>query len=79
MRVSKRLKGMWIMAMTLLSLGAFTAFFVAQMWLNLLYAAYLGLMIAQCITLVTYLWGPEKLHFRPLKVLYHIFFAISSR
>ncbi len=77
MKNTKRLKGIWIMSMTLLSLGAFTAFFVAQMWLNLLYAVYLGLMVMQFVTLIVYLWGEEKLKFKPLKALYHALFASS--
>ncbi len=77
MKVSERLKGMWIMGMTLLSLGAYTAFFVAQMWLNLLYAVYLGLMLMQIAALIMYLWGPEKIAFKPLKLLYHLLYASS--
>ncbi len=77
MTVSKRLKGMWLMSMTLLSVGAFTAFFVAQMWLNLLYAVYVGLMVMQFAALIIYLWGPEKITFAPLKVLYYVFYASS--
>ncbi len=77
MNMRKRISGIWLMAMALLSLGAFTAFFVAQMWLNLLYAVYLGLTILQFITLIVYLWGPEKLVYRPLKLLYRLFYASS--
>lgn len=65
------------MTMTLLSLCAFTVFFVAQMWLNILFALYLGLAIIQSVTLITYLWGTEKIRFKPVKVLYRIFFASS--
>lgn len=65
------------MAMALLSLGAFTAFFVAQMWLNILYAAYLTLSILQFVTLIVYMWGPEKLTAKPLKVLYRLCYASS--
>ena len=77
MNMKKRLSGIWLMAMALLSLGAFTAFFVAQMWLNILFAFYLGLSILQFITLNIYLWGPEKLRYRPLKILYNLFYASS--
>ncbi|MBO4266506.1 MAG: hypothetical protein J5910_04880 [Lachnospiraceae bacterium] len=73
----KRLSGIWLMAMALLSLGAFTAFFVAQMWLNILFAVYFSLALLQFITLNIYLWGPEKLPGRPLKILYRLCYASS--
>ena len=77
MNMRKRLSGIWLMAMALLSLGAYTAFFVAQMWLNILHALYLTLAIVQFITLIVYLWGPEKLPYKPLKMLYRAFYASS--
>ncbi|WP_026650926.1 hypothetical protein [Butyrivibrio proteoclasticus] len=77
MKKTKRLKGIWIMAMTLLSLAAFTAFYVAQMWLNLLFMVYFGLMAMQFTALIIYLWGEEKISFKPLKILYHLFCASS--
>lgn len=77
MNIRRRLSGIWLMAMALLSLGAFTAFFVAQMWLNILYAAYLTLSILQFVTLIVYMWGPEKLTAKPLKVLYRLCYASS--
>lgn len=77
MKITKRLSGLWLMAMALLSLCAFTTFFVAQMWLDLLYGLYLSLAIIQSVTLIIYLWGPEKLKYKFLKILYHIFYASS--
>ncbi|MBQ8946522.1 MAG: hypothetical protein IJ058_14950 [Lachnospiraceae bacterium] len=77
MSMKERLFGIWLMAMALLSLWAYTAFFVAQMWLNILHAVYLSLAILQFVALNLYLWGPEKLTFGPLKVLYRIFYASS--
>ena len=65
------------MAMTLLSLGAYTAFFVAQMWLNVLHGFYLSLMTVQLITLVMYLYGPEKMKNKLMRVVYHVFYATS--
>ena len=65
------------MAMALLSLCSFTCFFVTQMWLNILYMFYLTIALVQVITLVIYLWGPEKLTFKPLKYLYRICYASS--
>ncbi len=77
MTIRKRLSGIWLMAMALLSLGAFTAFFVAQMWLNILFAVYLSLAILQFLTLNIYMWGPEKLVYKPLMILYKLLYASS--
>ncbi|WP_026518648.1 hypothetical protein [Butyrivibrio sp. MC2021] len=77
MSIRRGLFGIWLMAMTLLSLGAFTTYYVAQMRLTILQDAYLALCVLQLTTLLIYLWGPEKLKFRPLKALYHLFFASS--
>ena len=77
MSLREYMQGIWLMSMTLLSLFAFTVFFVAQMWLNLLFAVYLGLALMQGAALIIYLWGPEKLKSRFLKVLYRIFAASS--
>ena len=77
MNTKKRLTGIWLMAMALLSLGAYTTFFVAQMWLNLLHGFYLGLMTMQLITLIIYLWGYEKLNTRFARILYKVFYASS--
>ena len=77
MSIKERLSGIWLIAMTLLSLCAYTVFFVAQMWLNLLHAAYLTLAILEIVTLIVYLWGPEKLKRKPLRVLYRILYASS--
>ena len=63
--------------MALLSLGAFTTYYVAQMRLRILQDAYLTLSVLQLVTLIIYLWGPEKLKFRPFKAIYHLFFASS--
>lgn len=77
MNMRRRLSGIWLMAMALLSLGAYTTFFVAQMWLNLLHFVYLSLAIIQITTLIIHLWGPEKLKFKPLKILYNLCYASS--
>jgi hypothetical protein len=77
MSIRKRLFGIWLMAMALLSLGAFTTYYVAQMRLRILQDAYLTLSVLQLVTLIIYLWGPEKLKFRPFKAIYHLFFASS--
>ncbi len=77
MKLRERLSGIWLMAMTLLSLCGFTVFFVAQMWLNILFAVYLTLPILQIAALIIYMWGPDKLKIRPLKMLYRILCASS--
>jgi len=73
----ERLSGIWLMAMTLLSLCAYTVFYVAQMWLNLLFAVYVTLPVMQCIALIIYLWGVDKLGSRLLKVIYRLLYASS--
>ena len=77
MKTKERISGIWLMSMVLLSLCAYTVFFVAQMWLNLLHAGYLSLAVLQCVTLIIYLWGPEKLTKKPLKVIYRILYGTS--
>jgi len=77
MSVKQRLSGIWLISMTLLSLFAFTVYFVAQMWLSLLQALYLTLAVLQVITLILYLWGPEKLKSRFSKLLYRVLYASS--
>lgn len=63
--------------MTLLSLFAYTVYFVAQMWLSILQALYLTLAVLQVITLILYLWGPEKLKSKLLKLVYRVLYASS--
>ena len=77
MSLRERLSGIWLMAMALLSLFSYTVFFVAQMWLNILHAAYLTLAVVQCATLCIYLWGPEKLKHKPMKLLYRLMYLSS--
>lgn len=77
MKVRKRLSGIWLMSMALLSLGAFTVFYVAQMWLNILFAFYLFLAIFQFIALTIYMVGPDKLPNRALKIIYRLLYASS--
>ena len=77
MTIKERLSGIWLISMTLLALFAYTVFFVAQMWLNILHLAYLTLAVLQIATLILYLWGPEKLKSRPLRALYRLMYASS--
>ncbi|MBQ8118982.1 MAG: hypothetical protein IJ147_13150 [Lachnospiraceae bacterium] len=77
MSVRERVSGIWLMAMTLLSLFAFTCYFVAQMRLNILQTGYLMLVILQGVALAVYMWGPEKLKFKWQRILYRLLYASS--
>ena len=77
MSMRERISGIWLMAMTLLALFAFTCYFVAQMWLNILRAGYLALVVSQALALAIYMWGPEKLKRRWQKILYRLLYASS--
>ncbi|WP_022762506.1 MULTISPECIES: hypothetical protein [unclassified Butyrivibrio] len=75
MTLRKRLTGIWLMAMALLSFGAYTTFFVAQM--SAPYIVYWTLPIFQSIALVIYLWGPDKIRLKPLRLMYRLCYATS--
>ena len=77
MTLKERVSGIWLISMTLLALFAFTVYFVAQMWLSLLQTFYLTLAILQIVTLILYLWGPEKLKYRAARVAYRVLYASS--
>ena len=77
MTIRQRISGIWLISMTLLSLFAFTCYFVAQMWLSILQTAYLTLVITQVLALTVYMWGPEKLKQRWQKILYRLLYASS--
>ena len=38
---------------------------------------YFSLALVQVITLIIYLWGPEKLSFKPFKAIYRFFYLSS--
>ena len=77
MSIRERVSGIWLISMTLLALLAYTVFFVAQMWLNILFAVYLALVLMQSAALIIYLWGPEKLKSGLMKLLYRLLYASS--
>lgn len=77
MSTRQRISGIWLISMTLLSLFAFTVYFVAQMWLSILQTLYLTLAVLQIVTLILYLWGPEKLKSRVMKIVYRVLYASS--
>jgi len=77
MSVKQRLSGIWLISMALLSLFAYTVYFVAQMWLSILQALYLTLALLQIAALILYLWGPEKLKSRLMKLFYRLLYASS--
>lgn len=72
MNLRKRLSGIWLMSMTLMSLFSYTIFFVAKMLPRRVHLLYLGLTILQIVTLLIYMWGFKKLKSGILKVLYRI-------
>ena len=55
MSLKERLSGIWLISMNLLSLFAYTVFFVAQMWLNILHVWYQTLVVVMGITLFIYM------------------------
>ena len=77
MSIRERISDVWLISMTLLAMLAYTVFFVAQMWLNLLFAVYLALVILTSAALIIYMWGPEKLKSRPMKLLYRLLYACA--
>ena len=77
MSIRERISGVWLISMTLLAMLAYTVFFVAQMWLKLLFAVYLALVILTRAALIIYMWGPEKLKSGPMKLLYRLLYASS--
>ena len=77
MSIRERISGIWLISMTLLSLCACTVFFVAQMWLDVFVTAYVSLAVLQVATLVMYMWGPEKLKYRPVRMLYRLMYISS--
>ena len=77
MNIRQRLSGLWLISMSLLSLFAFTVYYVAQIWLSLLQNFYLTLTVLQIITLILYLWGSEKLKSRVMKIIYRGLYLTS--
>lgn len=77
MDMRERLIGIWLISMTLLSAFAFTVFVISNMDEFILVQVYHTLPVLQIVTLITYLWGPEKLSFKPLKLLYRALYASS--
>ena len=77
MSFRERLSGIWLMTAALLSLFAYTIYFVAQMWLNILHTSYLVLAILQFAAMILYMWGPEKLKSMQMKILYRVLYASS--
>ena len=77
MSIRERISGIWLMAMSLLALFAFTCYFVAQMWLDILRTGYITLVASQGLALTIYMWGPEKLRHRWQRILYRLLYASS--
>ena len=77
MSTKERLFGIWLISMNLLAMFAYTVFYVAQMWLGILRAWYMGLVILQGAALYIYMWGLEKLKSKPLRLFSRLLFASS--
>jgi len=70
MSAKKMISGIWLMLMTLLSLTAFTVYFVAQMRFSILLYSYTALAVLQIFTLTVFLIGSERVKNKPLRILY---------
>lgn len=72
MNKKKMLFGIWLMTMTLMSLFAFTIYFVAQMRYSVLFTGYLVLMISQFFSLTVFLIDDERIKKSIVKILYRV-------
>lgn len=72
MNKKKMILGLWLMLMALLSLTAYTVYFVAQMRFSVLLYSYSALAITQIFALVVFLIGAEKLKKKILRIVYYL-------
>lgn len=72
MNKKKMAFGIWLMAMTLMSLFAFVVYFVAKMRYSVLFSGYLILMGTQLFSLTVYLIGEEKFKKKIVRILYKL-------
>ena len=75
MSIRERISGVWLISMTLLAMLAYTVFFVAQMWLNLLFAVYLALVILTSAALII---ASRHLVFAVLRISFMILTLLFS-
>lgn len=77
MNKRKMMMGIWLMVMTLMSLTAYTMYFVAQMRFSVLLYSYTALAISQIFTLIVFLIGTDVIHNRVIHGLYRIGCVLS--
>ncbi|MDO4483226.1 MAG: hypothetical protein Q4C54_01975 [Clostridia bacterium] len=66
----RMLMGVWLISMLLVSLAAYTMYFVAQMRFSVLLYSYSALAISQMVAVLIYLLGAEKKRF--VRLLYRL-------
>lgn len=64
--------GIWLMIMTLISLMAYTTYFVAQMRFSVLLYSYSMLTISQIYALIVFLMGDNAIKNKIIKILYRL-------
>lgn len=68
----KLILGIWLMLMALLSLTAYTMYFVAQMRFSILLYSYSTLVVTQIFALVVFLIGSEKIKKKIVRIIYRL-------
>lgn len=69
--------GVWLMIMNLLSLTAYTMYFVAQMRFSILLYSYSALAVTQIVATVIFLIGTDKIKHFYVKVIFYLCSAAS--
>ena len=77
MNKKKAFLGIWLMLMTLVSLMAYTMYFVAQMRFSVLLYSYSALTVTQLFALITFLVGSEKIKRKFVKIIYRLCILVS--
>lgn len=72
MNKKKMIFGIWLMIMSLVSLTAYTMYFVAQMRFSVLLYSYSFLAITQIFALIVYLIGSDKIKNKFLRLMYRL-------
>ena len=72
MSKKKTVFGIWLMLMTLLSLTAYTMYFVAQMRFSVLLYSYSALAVSQITALVIFLIGSDKIRKKIVRLGYNL-------
>lgn len=77
MSKKKFILGIWLMLMALLSLTAYTMYFVAQMRFSILLYSYSALALSQIFALIVFLIGTDKIKQKIIMFLYRICCLLS--